>query len=468
MPYTKQQTVLASKMAEKQFLPTDWGDDDRMNFMFSAFPESREVNPKHWDSKLHYWSKAILDGCKHHGDICIDLTTLKRRFSRNGLTPLGLDNVLKELLQQGKIERKEQFINCAREGWLSWSYGFAKRSFQWSVGFVWEGSSDIKLDGHEQFVLVDDAKEKAQWILKQHHEHVECETTDHIIPWNVLKARCGNFDDQTLTILVAALQKQNKALVFITEEGEKVVKFARKGETKVAPVSDSDVEIVRLKKTLAILTLQVNKLTNEVEKCRMQAASFAKAGHRSKALKLLKRKELRQQTLDKTIASLHSLEEILHQIQNAHTNKTVLEALKSGATMLKCMHSDLSVEGVEEVMDEVNETLSISQDIDSAMVSGNSYISETTGMGSSELDELERELENLTIRNTATIAQAGSPPYDLSSGRSSIGHQHPSSLLSRQLDFAEGRTAVNLPDVPAHSPVKTGIPKGRDKTALLS
>ena len=81
---------------------------------------------------------------------------------------------------------------------------------------------------------------------------------------------------------------------------------------------------------------------------------------------------------------------------------------------------------------------------------------------------MERELENLTIGNTATIAQAGSPPYDLSSGRSSIGHQHPSSLLSRQLDFAEGRTAVNLPDVPAHSPVKTGIPKARDKTALLS
>ena len=147
---------MADKSRSKACLPVDWNDDDRMNFMFSAFSESREVNPKHWDSKLHFWSKAILESCKYHGDIHIDLMTLKRRFARNGLTPLGLSVVLREMLQQGNLERKQDFLSCSKEGWMSWFYGLAKSSFWWSARTVLGGDDDVKVD--EQFVLLDVAK----------------------------------------------------------------------------------------------------------------------------------------------------------------------------------------------------------------------------------------------------------------------------------------------------------------------
>lgn len=138
-------------------LPLDWDDDDRMNFMFSAFAESREVNPKHWDSKLHFWNKAILENCKCHRDVCIDLATLKRRFSRNGVIPLGLSTVIKDMLQRGRLERKVDFLhNCGGEGWLSWSCGLARRSFWWSVGTFWGENNSV--NPNEQFVLVDEAK----------------------------------------------------------------------------------------------------------------------------------------------------------------------------------------------------------------------------------------------------------------------------------------------------------------------
>ena len=38
---------------------------------------------------------------------------------------------------------------------------------------------------------------------------------------------------------------------------------------------------------------------------------------------MLRRKELRKRTLDKAIADLQSFEEILHRIQNAHTDRLV-------------------------------------------------------------------------------------------------------------------------------------------------
>ena len=65
-------------------------------------------------------------------------------------------------------------------------------------------------------------QENADWILDKHYKCVECETTDHIIPWNVLKTRCKKFDEETLEVLMVSLQKQGKAVLFITTEGEKV------------------------------------------------------------------------------------------------------------------------------------------------------------------------------------------------------------------------------------------------------
>jgi len=437
-----------------------------MNFMFSAFSESRDVNPKHWDSKLHFWSKAIHESCIYHGDIHIDLMTLKRRFARNGLTPLGLSIVLREMLQQGKLVRKQDFLNCNTEGWMSWIYGVAKSSFLWSTRTVLGGNEEVKVD--EQFVLVDVAKENVAWVLDKHYSCVECDTTDHIIPWNVLKTRFKKFDEETLEIVMASLQRQGKAVLFVTAEGEKVVKFARKGEAKVTVVSDNDVDILRLRKTVASLTLQVNKLSNDVESCRLQAASFAKEGSRSKALKLLRKKELRQRTLDKAISNLHSFEEILHKIQNAHTDKMVIEALKSGTAALKGAHSEITIDLVEDVMDELNETLNTSQDIDSALTEGNLRVAETAGIGSAELEELERELESLAIgdKDVGNAILPGTNAQQLPGGVSPcVDHQSRSPLSSPAL--GTDREPAHLPEVPSHSPTKTRTSVTREKSRPL-
>lgn len=451
-------------MAEKarSFLPSDWDDDDRMNFMFSAFNESREVNPKHWDSKLNYWTKAIIDSCKHHGDVYINLTNLKQRFSRNGLVPLGLTTVIKEMLRSGKLERKDDFVRCETKGWLAWSYGLARESFWWSVGALSGKRNNVvtSLNDSEELVLVDAAKEKGDLILRRHYESVQCETTDYVIPWNVLKARFKEFDEETLKVLLASLQRQGKAALFTTTEDEKIVKFAKKMEPRVSPVSENDVDIVRLRKTVAKLTIQVNKQSDEVESCRLQAAKFAREGNRSQALKLLKRKETRQRTLDKVSASLTSLEEIIHRIQHANTNKMVIDALKTGTATLKGLHAEMDIDSVEDTMDELNETLSISQDIDAAISKGNQFAVESSGIGDDELDELEKELEGLMISdgNNAAALQPSLPnPLQQKIIHSSGDHVSlpfgsPSSGLSPRQESLMDRDKLNWPSVPTHDP----------------
>lgn len=135
--------------ANMAYLPPEWDDDSRMNFMFSAFPENRDVNSKHWDSKLQFWCAAIVNNCDSSDELLIDAGVLKSRFSRNGVSPLGLGTVLKDMLNRGEIVSTSEFLNSVYDTWGSWSYGMAKRSFWWSVGKVWQ---DNELNG--SFVLL--------------------------------------------------------------------------------------------------------------------------------------------------------------------------------------------------------------------------------------------------------------------------------------------------------------------------
>lgn len=208
-------------------LPPDWHDDDRMNFMFSAFPEHRHVNPKHWDSKLQFWRKVILENCDNNHELCVDFDTLRKRFARNGLVPLGLQTVLEEMLKTGELQTLDSFTKGLNNTWLSWGFDIAKKSFSWTVAsLLWGSDAKGKLDGKELFIITDVLKNKSESLLKMHREGVEYEATDHIVPWNVLKARCNKrglkLADRDLDLVVCYLQKERKVAIHVTSEGEKV------------------------------------------------------------------------------------------------------------------------------------------------------------------------------------------------------------------------------------------------------
>lgn len=139
--------------AKENYFPSEWQDDDRMNFMFSAFPEHRHVNPKHWDSKLQFWRKLILESCDHHDELCVDFKTLRQRFSRNGLFPLGLGTVLTEMLKAGDFESFDDVANSSNNGWISWGFDIAKRTATWTVGNLFLGS-DLKRTVEDGLLMV--------------------------------------------------------------------------------------------------------------------------------------------------------------------------------------------------------------------------------------------------------------------------------------------------------------------------
>lgn len=78
-------------------LAPDWSDGQRMEVMFSAFKENRDVNPTDWDSKMDFWTTLIPKSCRQRGSVYVSLQELNSVFRRRDKSPLGLPTVLQAM-----------------------------------------------------------------------------------------------------------------------------------------------------------------------------------------------------------------------------------------------------------------------------------------------------------------------------------------------------------------------------------
>mgnify|MGYP002803553421 CR=1 FL=1 len=220
-------------------------------------------------------------------------------------------------------------------------------------------------------------------------------------------------------------------------------KFANKNETKVVPIAETDLNILRLKKAEAMIQLQIKKLQSDINELQGIVVASVKQGLRNKAKKALSRKHLMLNTLDKKESLLLNTQDILHRIQDAHSDANVIEALKAGAQVFKTIskESGLTLDNVEKIMGEVEEVFDETAEIDRTISEGSKTIAATSGVIDDDIEELEKELEDLMMDDNiaATIVMG---PGD-----------------------KEEKLVAKLPDVPSFHP---GNEKKETKTALTS
>lgn len=82
---------------EREYLPPCWEDNVRMNYLFSAFRQNREANEQDWDAKMTFWTECIEQYCKDNKTATIDSDQIATKFERNGVMPMGMNKVLKEM-----------------------------------------------------------------------------------------------------------------------------------------------------------------------------------------------------------------------------------------------------------------------------------------------------------------------------------------------------------------------------------
>lgn len=138
--------------------------------------------------------------------------------------------------------------------------------------------------------------------------------------------------------------------------------FGRK--SRPSRVTEQDKAILQLKQQRDKLKQYQKRITLQLEKERRLAKQLLQDGKKEKALLLLKKKRYQDQLLEKTENQISNLERMVQDIEFMQIEMKVIEGLKVGNDCLKSMHEIMSIEDVERILDETQESIEYQKQID--------------------------------------------------------------------------------------------------------
>ncbi|XP_011613791.2 charged multivesicular body protein 7 [Takifugu rubripes] len=366
-------------------LTPEWDDDERMEFMFSAFKENRDVNTTDWDSKMAFWTALVLKSCRQRGSVYVSLQELNMIFRRKEKSPLGLPTVLQSLARCGKIQKESEFAASVDCGWLSWGVGLLLvKPLKWTFSTLLGGS---RVPPEEPFVVIELVKEKAAEVLGAYRSSDLGGSS--VLSFAELSSVCSGVcaDESTLCMALLQLQRDKQVTVSL-HDGEKVVKFCQHGQDRVSPVSDVDVGIYQLQRSEKLLGERVERLELDAHKCKEEAKMLLREGKKSQALRCLRGRKRVEKRAENLLAKVESIREILDRIAQSQTDKMVIQAYQAGVSALKLSLKDVTVERAENLVDQIQELCDAQDDV-------NQTLSRGVAGAEGDMDELEEELKLL-------------------------------------------------------------------------
>ncbi|KAI9345547.1 Snf7 family [Obelidium mucronatum] len=203
-------------------------------------------------------------------------------------------------------------------------------------------------------------------------------------------------------------------------------------------ITAQDRAILDLKVQRDKLKKYQKKLALVAEQETTVAKHHLKNGDKKRALIALKKKKYQESLLEKTDMQLLNLEQMCETIEFTLIERDMLEGLKQGNAVLAEIHKEMSVEAVQQLMDDTADAVAYQNEIDELMGSK---------LNDADMEDIEEELDALVAQEFATMPQI------------------PVNTLP------EATIDLSLPDVPTSEPTEApGKEKGKAKAqvALLA
>ncbi|XP_077976423.1 charged multivesicular body protein 7-like [Styela clava] len=431
-----------------------WGDDERMNFLFSAFPADRSVNPHHWDNKMAFWKKLIQDMSAKLPYGYVSWDNLFNNLTRQGKRPLGLQTVFDDMIQNGEIVPTAQYTHDihANQSWVGWGLNWCvKKPASWMADKVLSpiktrSGRDLKKG---QFVIVSALEHKCNEVMAKFHQYASKNEHNHeflnVVSYLQLQDITKTIlcDTESLDLTLATLK--NKGIVeikskheLISEQAaennhnvalsEKYIKFAKPGNKKVIPFSDVDIGILQLCETRTHLQQTINNTCQEMESCTQKAKELLKNKQRTMALGALRKKKRLEISLSNKEQNLNNIEELLESLNQCKTDKLLMDTYKSAVAAHKKASKGLSLDVVQSTMDDVANVLDNQSEV-------SEIISTPVSCENTSDDDLETELAAL-----------------INGPKDTIGLED---ICNKMTTVTLEPGIVDLPIPPTHSPGRT-------------
>jgi charged multivesicular body protein 7 len=238
---------------------------------------------------------------------------------------------------------------------------------QWSlrqVGVLGQVQAPAKMEVGN-FVVVRNVEVAADEILKKMKEHTS--TADRILSKaDFLKRFATTLNPSAplttndMDILLVFLARDKQAISY----SEQTIKFKPEHEPVPLPVTKEDAAIANLRDTLANINAQIPPLMEKIALADAAAREAVVAKQMVRAKAALRSKKLAEHALAQRSDVALQLEQVYTDLQQAADQVEIVEAMRAGAAALKGLNEKVGgAEGVQGVVDAVNEQMAITEDI---------------------------------------------------------------------------------------------------------
>ncbi|TMW68876.1 hypothetical protein Poli38472_001032 [Pythium oligandrum] len=226
--------------------------------------------------------------------------------------------------------------------------------------------------------------------------------------------------------------------------------FGRKSAPPVraGPAATADT-IRKLREQLDTLEKREMHIERKIQLQLDDAKKKSLAKDKKGAIFALKRKKMFEAEVEKLQGARMTLETQVMTLESAHVNMETFNALRAGANQMKAIHGQMSVDTVDNIMDDIQEEMATADEIGRA-------ISQPVGSTLYDDDELEAELDDLLemdeLLKSPPAAVAASTPAAVAAAAAAT----PAAAAAAPPAPVRTPAAYNLPEVPTH-PIDSNI-----------
>ncbi|KAJ2635503.1 ESCRT-III subunit protein snf7 [Coemansia sp. RSA 1694] len=146
--------------------------------------------------------------------------------------------------------------------------------------------------------------------------------------------------------------------------------------------------IIDLRNTLGMLEKREAHIQQKIEH-ELKVARTNATSNRRQALAALKRKHLYEGQLEKMSGTRMTIEAQVMSIEGANVNLETMKAMERGAQAMKLIHTDMSIDKVDQTMEDIREQMDLASEVSDAISQPQLFGAEM------DEDELNAELEEL-------------------------------------------------------------------------
>jgi len=325
--------------------------------------------------------------------------------------PTCLPAVFHEAAQKREMIPLKDFVNAKESIYKTRWLPSPWKVLTWSlrqVGVI--GPAQLQGLGSTKVVVVKNVELAADKILREMQG--QSSTADRVLSRADFQKRLSKIlnpgaclSTNDVDTLLVYLGRDRQAVSYNAQ----TVKFKLEHEAAPLPITKEDTAIATLRDTLANVNAQILLLMEKVADANAAAREAVSAKQMIRAKAALRTKKLAEIALDQRTEIAHQLETVSTDLQQAADQVEIVEAMRAGAAALKGLNEKVGgAEGVQGVVDAVNEHMAATEEITSIISVGGQPLDEMDiddELAVLEKADMDKKEQDMAKRTAARLSE---------------------------------------------------------------